>query len=78
MGGSPPTLAPAAIRRWLTWASLAFLAAFVALGSAAGLTGDPPAGPPAHRTTTTARVTMPAATSVHRTWLLDHDPRRGP
>jgi hypothetical protein len=78
MGGSPPALAPAVIRRWLTWAALAFLAAFVALGTATGITGDP-ARPPAHATTTTTRAALLIVTaSAHRSWILDHDPRRGP
>jgi hypothetical protein len=78
MGGSFPTLAPAAIRRWLTWAALAFLAAFVALGSVSGLTGDP-AGRPAHPATTTTRVAMPVTASSAIRWgLHDHDPQRGP
>jgi hypothetical protein len=78
MGGSSPTLAPAANRRWLTWAALAFLAALVAVGSATGITGDP-ASLRAHAATTTTRVARPVgAASAHRGWLPDHDPRRGP
>ena len=76
MGGSSPTLGAAANRRWLTWAALAFLAAVVAVGSATGMTGDP-ASLRAHATTTTTRAAIPvSATSAHRGWLPDHDPRR--
>jgi hypothetical protein len=78
MGGSSPTLAPAASRRRLTWAALSFLAAFVAVGLATGITGDP-AGLRPHATTTTTRVAVPVgAASAFRGWLPDHDPRRGP
>jgi hypothetical protein len=78
MGGSSPTLAPAANRRPLTWVALAFLAALVAVGLATGVTGDP-AGLRTHATTTTTRVALPvSAASADHGWLTDHDPRRGP
>jgi hypothetical protein len=78
MGGSSPTLATAANRRWLTWAALVFLAAFVALGTITGITGDP-ASLRTHPTTTTTRLALHSrAAPIHWGWLLDHDPRQGP